>query len=137
MKKIFLWPLVLLTSIGACASVPVDLVRGETDAYTLTAGEMSIGKNSFTSSGLHVKAESLAPKIASVKVVIFDDENGDGVWNQGEQKFAEKSSLADPPSTEITTGSISGDKSAARGGTTWHATIVNESGGTTTHGGTF
>lgn len=112
-------------------------MRGETDAYSLTAGELNIGKDSFTLGGLHAKAEPLAPKIASVKVVIFDDDNGDGVWNQGEEKFAEKSSLADPPSTEINTGSLSGNKSSARGGTTWHATIVNENGGVTTHGGTF
>lgn len=136
-KRSLMWSLALVACVAACASVPVEVMRGDTDCYSFTALNADIGKSTFSASGMRATADTNCPKITSVHVDVFDDANGNGIWDQGEKRYAFSEGLADPPSTSVTTGSLSGVKNTQSGGTTWHATITNENGGKTSHGGTF
>ena len=126
-----------LFAVVACSSVPIEVLYGKTDCYTFTGVGVSVGKSSFSASGIRVKAETPCPKIKKVTVVIFDDTNGNGVRDPGETAYGQTSGQADPASTEVVTGSVSCGKNTTAGGTTWQADIENENGEHTTHGGTF
>lgn len=137
MKKSLIVGLGVVACLAACASVPVEVMRGDTDCYTFTALNADVGKSTFSASGIHVEADTNCPKISHVHVDVFDDDNDNGVWDPGEQRYSQTDGQADPPSTSVTTGSLSGGKATQKGGTTWHATITNADGGITSHGGTF
>jgi hypothetical protein len=137
MKKPFILSLLLVATVVACGSVPVEAMRGDTDCYEFTALNADVGKSTFSASGIRATADTNCPKIASVHIDVFDDANDNGVFDPGETRYSFADGQADPPSTTVQTGSLSGGKATNRGGTTWHATITNESGGVTSHGGSF
>lgn len=127
----------LATSVVACSSVPIEVMHGETDCYEFNALGADVGENTFTASGIQAKAHPACPKISSVHIDVFDDANGNGILDAGETSFSQADGQANPPTQCLTTASMSGGKNTSRGGTTWHATVVNEDGGVTSHGGTF
>lgn len=105
---------VCLLAAAACASVPIEVLYGKTDCYTFTGVGVSVGKNTFSATGIRVKAETPCPKIKKVTVVIFDDANGNGVRDPGETAYGQTSGQANPASTEVVTGNVSCGKSTER-----------------------
>lgn len=133
---------VLLTSgvavaAAACASIPLEVMHGKTDCYTVNALDASLGKDTFSVSGFQVQANVNCAKIAEVQIKVFDDLDGDGIHDANEELFDKASANSDPPSSTITSAAMSGGKSQRRGGTAWSALVTNSDGKETSFGGYF
>src|SRR5262249_15213421 len=124
----------LLAIVVAC----VTTTYGSTICYRYIFIDSEWDGEHFSFSGFRViKLQSACPRITSVKAVIYDDANKNGIPDPNERVFGETHGTSATPSDEIVTIGASGSKNHEEGGTSWHVEIVDENGKLTTHGGTF